>query len=183
MDKAQKLGFTPHYVLFDSWYGSLDNLKAIRKKGWHWVTGLKCNQLISLYPHKFVVVSDLDLDDGTVKHVWFKGYGEVMVSRLVLNNGDTRYLASSDLTLTDYEALLNQWQQRWPIETFHYRIKQTTGVGDCSAQWAHAKKIHVYSCMVAFLKLEKIRQRIDQTWYEQKAGINVRLYWHIYTSD
>ncbi|MBP7775227.1 MAG: transposase [Candidatus Saccharimonadales bacterium] len=35
LDKAEKRGFTPQYVLFDSWYGGLDNLKVIRKKGWH----------------------------------------------------------------------------------------------------------------------------------------------------
>lgn len=171
LDKAKKRGFTPKYVLFDSWYGSLDNLKAIRKKDWHWVTDLKYNRLISLAPHKFVAVSDLDLDDGTVKRVWLKGYGEVMVCRLVLGNGDTRYLASSDLTLTGYETLTNHWQQRWPIETFHQGLKQTTGIGSCSAQRAHAQKMHIFSCMVAFLKLEKVRQKTGQTWYDQKAAI------------
>lgn len=171
LDKAKKRGFTPQYVLFDSWYGSLDNLKAIRKKDWHWVTDLKCNRLISLTPHEFVAVSDLNLDDGTVKRVWLKGYGEVMVARLVLKNWDTRYLASSDLNLKDYETLVDHWQQRWPIETFHHGLKQTTGVGNCSAQRVHAQKTHIFSSMVAFLKLEKIRQQTGQTWYEQKAAI------------
>lgn len=163
LDKAEKRGFTPRYVLFDSWYGSLDNLKAIRKKGWHWVTDLKKNRLVATAPHQHVAVSDLDLDDGTVKHVWLKGYGEVLVTRLVLKNGDTRYLASSDLGLTDYESLERHWQQRWPIETFHHGLKQNTGVGNCSAQRAHAQKIHIFSSMVAFLKLEKIRQKTGQT--------------------
>lgn len=171
LDKAEKRGFSPRYVLFDSWYGALDNLKAIREKSWHWVTDLKCNRLVSPAPHRFVAVSDLDLDDGTVRRVWLKGYGEIVVCRLVLNNGDTRYLASSDLTLTDYETLVSQWRERWPIETFHQGLKQTTGVGNCSAQRAHAQRIHIFSSMVAFLKLEKIRQRTGQTWYEQKAAI------------
>jgi putative transposase len=158
LDKAEKRGFTPRYVLFDSWYGSLDNLKAIRKKGWHWITDLKCNRLVATAPHRHVAISDLDLDDGTVKRVWLKGYGEVMVTRLVLKNGDTRYLASSDLSLTDYETLVSHWRERWPIETFHQGLKQTTGVGSCSAQRIHAQKIPIFSSMVAFLKLEHIRQ-------------------------
>jgi putative transposase len=158
LDKAGKRGFTPRYVLFDSWYGSLDNLKAIRKKGWHWITDLKCNRLVATAPHRHVAISDLDLDDGTVKRVWLKGYGEVMVTRLVLKNGDTRYLASSDLSLTDYETLVSHWRERWPIETFHQGLKQTTGVGSCSAQRIHAQKIPIFSSMVAFLKLEHIRQ-------------------------
>jgi putative transposase len=171
LDKAGKRGFTPRYVLFDSWYGSLDNLKAIRKKGWHWITDLKCNRLVATAPHRHVAISDLDLDDGTVKRVWLKGYGEVMVTRLVLKNGDTRYLASSDLSLTDYETLVSHWRERWPIETFHQGLKQTTGVGSCSAQRIHAQKIPIFSSMVAFLKLEHIRQQTGQTWYEQKAAI------------
>lgn len=179
LDKAQQRQFTPKYVLFDSWYGSLDNLKAIRRKGWHWVTDLKCNRLVATAPHHHVAVSDLDLDDGTVKRVWLKGYGEVLVARLVLKNGDTRYLASSDTRLTDYETLVGHWQQRWPIETFHHGLKQNTGVGNCSAQRTHAQKIHIFASMVAFLRLESIRQQTGQTWYEQKAAItrpSVRAY-------
>ncbi len=169
--KAKGRGFIPGYVLMDSWYGGLDNLKAIRRLGWHWVTDLKRNRLVSTTPGQSVAISDLDLDDGTVKHVWLKGYGEILVCRLDLANGDTRYLASSDVTLTDYETFTRHWNQRWPIETFHRGIKQTTGLGDCSAQRTHAQKIHIFSCMVAFLKLETIRQRTGQTWYEQKAAI------------
>jgi hypothetical protein len=172
LDKAEKRGFTPTYVLFDSWYGGLDNLKAIRKKGWHWVTDLKKNRLVATAPHEHVAVSDLDLDEETVKRVWLKGYGDIVVARLVLKNGDTRYIASSDTNLENYETLADHWQQRWPIETFHHGLKQTTGVGNCSAQRAHAQKVHIFSSMVAFLKLEKIRQRTSQTWYEQKATIS-----------
>jgi putative transposase len=30
LEQAKERGFEPCYVLFDSWYSSLDNLKAIR---------------------------------------------------------------------------------------------------------------------------------------------------------
>lgn len=171
LDKAEKRGFSPSYVLFDSWYGGLDNLKAIRKKGWHWVTDLKKNRLVATAPHEHVAVSGLDLDEGTVKHVWLKGYGNIVVARLVLKNGDTRYIASSDTNIDGYGTLVEHWQQRWPIETFHQGLKQNTGVGNCSAQRAHAQKTHIFSSMVAFLKLERLRQKTGQTWYEQKAAI------------
>ena len=171
LDKADKRGFAPLYVLMDSWYGGLDNLKAIRRHSWHWITNLKCNRTVSPEPHVTVAVSDLDLDDGTVKRVWLKGYGEVVVCRIVLGHGDTRYLASSDLTLTDYETFVSQWDKRWQIETMHEGLKQTTGVGNCSAQRAHAQRIHVFSSFVAFLKLEKTRQQTGSTWYEQKAAL------------
>lgn len=37
----------PEFVLFDTWYSSINNLKEIRKKGWHWLTRLKKNWLVN----------------------------------------------------------------------------------------------------------------------------------------
>jgi hypothetical protein len=106
LEKACKRGFTPEYVLLDSWYSGLKNLKAIRNKGWQWITNLKSNRLVSTAPHQIVTISGLDLDEGTVKHVWLKGYGELMVAKIVIGHGDVRYLASSDLKLTEYETFV-----------------------------------------------------------------------------
>jgi Transposase DDE domain len=47
IDKAQKRGFKPKYVMFDIWYASIKNLKAIRKKQCHFVTRLKSNRLVN----------------------------------------------------------------------------------------------------------------------------------------
>ncbi len=171
LDKAAKRNFTPQYVLLDSWYSGLKNLKAIRSKGWQWITNLKCNRLVETAPHQPVAISDLSLDEGTVKHVWLKGYGEVVVAKLVIKHDDIRFLACSDTTIADYEVLVRHWRKRWQIEEFHEGLKQTTGVGNCSAQRAHAQREHIFASMVAFLKLERIRQQTGQTWYEQKAEI------------
>jgi len=38
LNKAKERDFKPEFVLFDTWYSSIKNLKAIRKKGWHWLT-------------------------------------------------------------------------------------------------------------------------------------------------
>ncbi len=32
LDKAEERGFNPEFVMFDTWYASVKNLKAIRKK-------------------------------------------------------------------------------------------------------------------------------------------------------
>ena len=41
---ARGRGFTGRYVLFDSWYTSLENLKEVRACGWLWLTRLKVNR-------------------------------------------------------------------------------------------------------------------------------------------
>lgn len=47
LETASKRGFTPRYVCFDSWYASLENLKAIRTLGWQWLTRLKENRHVN----------------------------------------------------------------------------------------------------------------------------------------
>jgi hypothetical protein len=47
LNTAKERGFSPEFVLFDTWYSSIKNLKAIRKKGWHWLTRLKKNRLVN----------------------------------------------------------------------------------------------------------------------------------------
>lgn len=174
LGKASKRGFAPLYVLLDSWYSGLDNLKAIRGHGWHWITNLKHNRLVSPARGTYLAVSDLELDEGTVKHVWLKGFGAVVVAKLDIGHGVIRYLASDDMGFLQggFAALKDHWGKRWKIEEFHEGLKQTTGVGSCSARRAHAQRIHIFSCMAAFLKLETIRQRTGQTWYEYKAAIS-----------
>ena len=47
LDKAEERGFNPEFVLFDTWYASVKNLKAIRKKEWHFLTRLKINRSVN----------------------------------------------------------------------------------------------------------------------------------------
>ena len=47
LNVAEERDFSPEFVMFDTWYSSLENLKAIRKKGWHWLTRLKKNRLVN----------------------------------------------------------------------------------------------------------------------------------------
>ncbi|MDV0441768.1 IS701 family transposase ISMhu9 [Methanocorpusculaceae archaeon Ag1] len=44
-------GLNPDCVLFDSWYGSVDNLHLVRRLGWHFLTRLKKNRQVN--PDKF----------------------------------------------------------------------------------------------------------------------------------
>jgi len=44
--EAMERGFKPDWVLFDSWYSSLGNLKLLRSLGWRWLTRLKANRLV-----------------------------------------------------------------------------------------------------------------------------------------
>ena len=47
LQTAKERQFRPRYVCFDSWYSSLDNLKAVRGHGWHFLTRLKSNRQVN----------------------------------------------------------------------------------------------------------------------------------------
>lgn len=166
---AKNRGFTPRYVLADAWYSSLENMKAIVKQGWKFIVGIKENRLVNEVQGDYVAVSALDWTKKQVRKVWLKGFGSVLVARIVFKNGDTRYLATNDLNLTQYEKLSHESKQRWMIEEFHRGIKQTTGIEKCYSILKSSQLTHIFASFIAFVRLELGRLKSGLSWYEQKA--------------
>jgi len=171
LDEAKTRGFKPKYVLMDSWYGSVENMKHIVRMGWNFMTNLKSNRQVSVEKGKYVAVKDLDFGGASAKKVWLKEFGWVLVLRIVDKDGDTMHIATHDLTLTDADAFRHHWLQRWRIEEFHRGIKQTAGVEKCYATRAASQKTHIFAAFIAFLRMEVRRLKECISWYEQKASI------------
>lgn len=106
-----------------------------------------------------------------VKRVWLKEFGFVLVCKTVARNGDESYLATSDLSLTDYEEFTGHFDNRWKIEEFHRGLKQTTGIEKCHAFTVQPQQTHIFAAFTAFFKLERTRIKEDVSWYEQKLSI------------
>lgn len=171
LNRAETRGFSPLYTLIDTWYSGTKNLKHIRKKQWHFIGSLASNRLVHERPGAYIHIADLGLTDKQVRKVWLKEYGHVLVCKVVATNGDIVYLATSDLTLTDYETFTGHWDHRWDIEEFHRGVKQTTGIEKCYSVQAESQKTHIFAAFTAFIKLEKNRLLNQVSWYEQKAMI------------
>jgi hypothetical protein len=172
LDKAEKRGFSPLYVLMDSWYSGLPNLKHIRKKNWHFICNLKSNRQVSAEKGTYLAIKDLNLANKQVKKIWLKGFGSVLVCKLVAKNNDITYLATDDLSLENYDEFTNHFHHRWKIEEFHRGIKQTTGIEKCKSIKASSQQTHIFFAFVAFVKLERQRLKNGISWYEQKAMIS-----------
>lgn len=173
LQRAKQRDFSPLYVLMDSWYSSIDNLKAItRKHQWQFICNLKSNRQVNICQGHYISIADLDLAKKQVRKVWLKEYGFVLVCKIVDQNGDDTYLTTSDLSLTDYETFINHWNHRWDIEEFHRGIKQTTGIEKCYSTLAPSQKTHIFAAFSAFIKLETNRLKDYISWYEQKAQIS-----------
>lgn len=178
--QAYKRGFSPLYVLMDSWYSGTSNLKLINSLDWHFICSLKSNRKIKLCSQNdHISISGLNMTEGKVIKVWLKEYGYVLVCKLVTKNGDITYLATNDLALTDYDEFIKHWKYRWNIEDFHRGIKQTTGIEKCYSTKSNSQRTHIFAAMVAFVKFETDRIRTNVSWYEQKLRIG-RLATQIY---
>ena len=93
-------------MLFDSWYGSVDNLKLIHRAGWTFFTTLKSNRLVSLsretgYQH----LQELEFDDHSIVKGLIVKLKECPFTvklfnraawRMVAPNGDIDWIITND---------------------------------------------------------------------------------------
>ncbi len=172
LEVANERGFEPGYVLFDSWYSSLDNLKVIRGYGWRWLCRLKSNRLVN--PDKSVNVAIREVEipaEGRIVHL--KAYGMVKVFRTVAKDGDAEhceYWATDDIEMgeSDREELE---RSGWSIEVYHRALKQCCGIERSQARGERAQRNHLGLSLRAFLRLEANRLESGVSWYEAKLSI------------
>jgi putative transposase len=115
---AQQRGFTPRLVCCDSWYRSLENLKAGRAYGWYFLPRLKHKRLVNpdgagTRPLDTVMIPSA----GRAVHL--KGFGFVQVFRTVAPNGDAEFRATNKLDLRQVNKTL--WLRK------PGRLKRTSG--------------------------------------------------------
>jgi len=169
LEKAKERGFQPDFVLFDSWYSSLDNLKKIHDLGWHWLTRFKKNRSVNPDNTKNIQIRTVDIpSDGRKVHL--KGYGFVKVFRIVSKDGDEEHWAT-DLIDTKESDRKELAHKSWKIEEYHRGIKQFCGVERCQARKGQSQRTHILFSIRAFLRLEVERSRTGKSWFEIKQSI------------
>lgn len=166
---ARERGFTPEYILFDSWYASVDNLRLIRDCGWRWLTRLKANRRVSIdYAPKRALETWPIAETGTAVHL--EAYGLIRVFRVVATDGDTEYWATSDQGMEELERL-RYAEVAWGIEVYHRALKQECGVERAMVRAARAQRNHIGCAIRAFVRLEWHRVRTGIGWKLAKEGI------------
>ena len=146
---AKERGFRPEIVLFDSWYGSIANLKQVRALGWAFLTRFKTNRKVRIGDGPALPLEEQDISaEGTI--VWLPKYGEVKVFRLKAKNGLTTHWATNALEMEPMVRLkYAEWS--WSIEEYHRGLKQFTGVDRCQCRSARAQRNHIGGAIRAFV--------------------------------
>ncbi len=171
--EAGRRGINPEYVIFDSWYSSLDNLKLVsRTMGSHWFTRLKENRLVSVDGGpSYGAVSELEVPVQGMT-VDLKGYGEAKVFRTVRkDDGEVRYWATDDLTMGAKkrdELGSTGWVGHRGLPQ---RVKQCCGIEKAQARREDAQRAHILLSLSAFLRLEVNRLANAVSWYEAKLSV------------
>ena len=169
LSKAHERGFAPEYVLFDSWYSSLENLKRIDGYGWHFLTRLKKNRLVNPDDTYNRAIEEVTIpDQGRVVHL--KGFGFVKVLRTVGRDGDAEYWVTNDLEVNEpqREELA---RLAWGIETYHRQAKQYCGIERSECRAERAQRNHILLSLRAYLRLEVHRLREAVSFYEATTSI------------
>lgn len=166
---AHARGFAPECVVFDSWYGSLENLKQIREFGWIWLTRLKANRLVNPDRSGLRAVTRVETDaHGTVVHL--KGYGLIRLFKIVAPNGDIEWWASNDRQRSALTRV-RVAGYAWTIEHYHRGIKQFCGAERAQVRAARAQRNHIGLCLRAFLRFERHCYHAGVSWFEAKTAI------------
>ena len=169
LNRAEERGFNPEFVLFDTWYSSIKNLKEIRKKGWRWLTRLKKNRLVNPDNTGNVAIELVTIPPEGMK-VHLREYGFIKVFRLVSKDGDTQYWATDVLGMQEKERKKLE-KKAWKIEEYHRGIKQFCGVERCQARKNDVQRAHIMMAIRAFLRFEIHRIRTGISWFETKWNI------------
>ncbi len=131
--EAKKRGFKPEYVLMDSWYSGLENLKLIACFGWLFLARLKSNRMVNLDGKGNVPIRRVEIPKGG-RVVHLRGLGFVKVFWRVSKDGDEEYWATNDLKRSEDERAKLE-RQGWGIEVYHRALKQC-----CRAERAQVRK-------------------------------------------
>jgi hypothetical protein len=163
-------------ILFDSWYGSMDNIKLIHRNGWTFFTTLKSNRMVSLsrdtgYQH----LSELVFDEQT----WTRGLTvklkkipfQVKLFKIVTPDGRIEWIITNDLDqhVNCFVAELKN-DNRWQVEDFHRGFKQLTGAEKCQCRKARSQRNHLACCYHAWVSLKVRAKQLHTTVYQVKRG-------------
>jgi hypothetical protein len=169
------------YVLADSWFSSIGNMKFIHDKmKKYFLLALKSNRLIALSKEdklqgRFQRIDSLDWSGSPICG-WVKGMDiPIILHRQIFKNKDGSegilYLISNDIEL-EKASMETIYQKRWKVEVFHKNIKSNTGLAKSPAKKEKTQSNHIFMSLLATAKLEGLSLKKGLTTF----GLKMKLY-------
>lgn len=166
---ASKRGFEPDFVLFDSWYSTVGNLKTLRDLNWNFLTRLKSNRLVNPDRSGNVPINSLQIPSGGLV-VHLKAYGFIRIF-VKFEDKAPQFWATNLLNMSsEKREILNKFA--WKIENYHRALKQFCGVDKCQARKEVSQRSHIQFSLRVYLRMEINRVKKGISWFEIKMGIH-----------
>ena len=90
--------------------------------------------------------------------------------RIVTDFDEADHWVTDDLSMTEPKRQ-ELSREDYAIENYHRALKQCCAVEKCQARSAVAQKNHILFSLRAFVRLEVVRWKTGQSWYETKLSI------------
>ena len=168
------------FLVCDSWYSNVENMEHVKEKlGRNFVMALKSNRKVTLCPstkekQEYVSIETLQPGQQTVE-VWLEelDYPLLLVKQVFKNEDGTvgeLYLVCSDLSLS-YEQITTIYKKRWGVEEYHKSIKSNLCFAKSPTKTAKTQSNHFVLSILAYVKMEWLKQRTNQNHFAMKARI------------
>lgn len=168
------------YVLADSWYSSAENMICCKEElKRNFIMAIKSNRKVALSKEnkdnkQYISIETLQPGQQTVE-IWLKelDFPLLLTKQVFKNENDTvgeLYLACSDLNLS-YDQITTIYKKRWGVEEYHKSIKSNTGFSKSPTKTIKTQTNHYVLSIVAYVKLEWLKQRTNKNHFAMKAQI------------
>ncbi|MDD5502983.1 MAG: transposase [Candidatus Thermoplasmatota archaeon] len=152
-------GLEPAFVIGDSWYSCVSNLKRIKNHQMGLLFALESNRLVSVEKGSWVQVQQLDISENGLV-VWLKHFGVVRVFRTQLKDQLRHYISAlpndGQTSSFDAKAFTEQHDRHWQIEQYHRAIKQVGNIERFQVRSKGAIKNHLFAAICGFVQLQKL---------------------------
>lgn len=167
------------WVVNDVWYASAENMVFV-KGGLDkdFVMPVKNNRKVALtLPDKnrgcYVGVESLSLGPGMRQQVYLEGvtFPVHLIKEVYVNEDNSTaslYLVCSDLTQT-FQQIITIYEKRWKVEEYHKSLKSNVALCGSPAHTVRTQANHVFTCLIAFIKLEKMKVNKKLNHFAMKA--------------
>ena len=165
-------------VLMDSWYATMQVMKAIEKAGKIYYCPLKSNRQVTQKPDDpysrvdSLTWSDEELKAGKMVHLKkFPAGHQVKLFRIELSTQRTEYVVTNDHSQDSAAATRQESAIRWKIEQFHREAKQVTGLESCQCRSQRAQRNHIACAMLVWVRLSQFAHIAQTNVYQIKQGL------------
>lgn len=172
-----------HFILFDVWFGSKENLVFIKQEMKRdFICPLKRNRKVALsFKDKrnghWQKVETLEIEENTELEIYLEGVEfPVKLIKQVFTNEDSSsgilYLITSDTTKS-FDQLKTIYQRRWNVETYHKSLKQNVSLAKSPTQTKTTQTNHFFAALCGYIKLEMLKVETKTNHFALKTKLYI----------